>query len=43
LPKGLKDLYCDINKLPYNDLEEYWEWFWKENPDLNQANKLGLY
>jgi len=42
LPKGLKYLDCDGNKLPYDNLEEYWEWFWKENPDLYNANKMGL-
>ncbi len=43
LPKGLERLYCSHNKLPYDDLEGYWEWFWKENPDLYNANKMGLY
>ena len=43
LPKTLEYLYCPSNNLPYDDLKEYWEWFYKENPDLHQANKLGLY
>jgi len=43
LPKGLKALYCDTNQLPYNNLDGYWEWWKKENPDLYNANKMGLY
>jgi len=43
LPKGLERLYCYDNKLPYNDLKGYWKWFWEQNPDLYNANKMGLY
>ena len=43
LPKTLQILGCRNNKLPYTDIEGYWEWFYKKNPDLQQANKLGLY
>ena len=42
LPKGLKELNCYYNNLPYEDLEGYWKWFYKENPDLGEANKMGL-
>ena len=42
LPPILKYLYCDNNQLPYDDLEGYWKWYWKENPDLHQANKMNL-
>ena len=43
IPKGLRELYCHDNQLPYDNLEKYWEWFWKENPDLHNAKKMGLY
>ena len=43
LPKGLLILDCDYNQLTYKDLDGYWKWFWKENPDLHNANKMGLY
>jgi E3 ubiquitin-protein ligase SspH2 len=43
LPEGLKGLDCDNNNLPYENLEEYWEWFWKENPELKAAKDLGLW
>ena len=39
----LEKLDCWNNNLPYNDLKGYWEWFYEENPDLYQANKMGLY
>jgi Leucine-rich repeat (LRR) protein len=43
LPEGLKSLWCFNNNLPYTNLEEYWEWFWKENPELKAAKDLGLW
>ena len=43
LSKRLKYLNCsNNNNLPYYDLEGYWKWFYKENPDLGEANKMGL-
>ena len=43
LPGTLKYLNCEGNDLPYKNLEGYWEWFWKENPDLWAAKQMGLY
>jgi Leucine-rich repeat (LRR) protein len=43
LPEGLKYLDCSDNNLPYKNLKEYWEWYWKENPELKSAKDLGLW
>jgi Leucine-rich repeat (LRR) protein len=43
LPEGLRYLYCWNNNLPYKNLKGYWEWFWKENPELKAAKDLGLW
>jgi E3 ubiquitin-protein ligase SspH2 len=43
LPEGLEYLNCSDNNLPYNNLEEYWEWFWKTYPELKAAKDLGLW
>jgi Leucine-rich repeat (LRR) protein len=43
LPEGLKSLWCFNNNLPYTNLEEYWKWYWKENPELKAAKDLGLW
>ena len=43
LPKRLKYFFCFNNNLPYISLEGYWKWFYKENPDLGEANKMKLF
>ena len=42
LPISLRILYCSNNKLPYNNLDEYKEWYAKTYPERIDAEKYNL-
>jgi len=35
-------LNCRGNDLPYNNLKEYWVWYYKENPKEKAADEFNI-